>query len=182
MPDIQMGSQAIPLPSRELNQGGTSTSEAQFLTASAQNGVAAQTSLICYLPGSSRLNRRVTKIRVGGRVNGGTATNFTAKLYAGTSSTIGSNVNIASTGAVATNGNQGTWALDVDVAFDSTNNVYYGLQRGWMINTAVAQAALTNSATFTPSSETSGFTITGTFSSGHASNAAYVDWFEVITN
>ena len=46
MSDIQASDRAIPLPSAELNLGGTSTSETQFLTASAQNGVAAGTKLI----------------------------------------------------------------------------------------------------------------------------------------
>lgn len=184
MPSIEVGKSAMPLPSAEINLAGTSTSESQFLTASASGQTPAGDPLVCYIPGSNSVIRRPLKVRVGGRVTGGGSTNFTAKLYLGTSSTIASNTNIASTGAVATAGNTGTWALDVDLAWNSANGIISGLLRGWVVAVAVAQATLTTSAAITTlntENTNNGFTVTGQFSSGIAANAAYVDWFEVLT-
>jgi hypothetical protein len=183
MPDIQAAKAAIPLPSAELNLGGTSTSEAQFLTASAQNGVAAATRLICYTPGSNQLKYRRFVVRVGGRVTGGTTTNFTAKLYWGTSSTIASNTNIATSSTNAVNSASGNWELQASCVWDATSGKIQGVFQGWVNGTAVAAAILSNipsSVDLSGESTSNGFTVTGTFSSGNASNAAYVDYFEVL--
>jgi hypothetical protein len=184
MPSIEVGSTAMPLPSAEINLGGTSTSEKQFLMASASGSLAAGQPLTCFADGSNVLKRRPFKVVVGGRVTGAGATNFTGKLYLGTSSTIASNTNIASTGAVATAGNTGTWHLEADLAWNSDNGIVSGIQRGWVIAVAVAQATLTTSASITTlntENSNNGFTVTGQFSSGIAGNAAYVDYFEVLT-
>lgn len=183
MSDIQASNRAIPLPSAEINLGGTSTSEAQFLTASAQNGVAAGTRLICYTPGSNSLKSRRFTVRVGGRVTGGTTTNFTAKLYWGTSATIASNTSIATTSTNAVNSASGNWEIVAECQWDSTSQKIGGTFAGYVNATAVARAILSNlptSVDLSGESTSNGLTVTGTFSSGHASNAAYVDYFEVL--
>lgn len=183
MSDIQADSRALPLPSAEINLGGTGTAEAQFLTASAQNGVAAGTRLICYTPGSNQLKQRRFVVRVGGRVTGGTTTNFTGKLYWGTSSTISSNTSIATTGAIAVNSGSGQWELVAELTWDSTSAKIGGTFQGHVNATAVARVVLSNLPTtvdLSGESTSNGFTVTGTFSSGTATNAAYVDWFEVL--
>jgi hypothetical protein len=183
MPDIQAAMAALPLPSAEINLGGTSTSELQFLTASAQNGVAAGTVLTCYLPGSNVLKNRPVMIRVGGRVT--SVGTVTYKLYTGNSTTISSNVNIASSGAL-TPGSTGAmnWGLEVQGCIDTTSNTFNGLIRGgWAGNaTAVAMAKLTTTASVTAAnaSSTLPLSITCTFGTGLAANQCFVDWFEVI--
>lgn len=173
---------ARPLPSAELNLGGTSTSEKQFLTASADGQTASGQPLACYLPGSNTLKNRPFKIRCGGRVTTGATANFTGIIYYGTSSTIASNTAFMSTGAVSLATLSGTWGLECDVAWDNTSQRIDGLGKGWVRANAVAQITLTGAATGVAlAGEGSlGFTVTGTFSSGNASNVAYVDWFEVI--
>lgn len=183
MPDIQTASAAIPLPSAELNLGGTSTSEKQFLTASAQNGVAAGQPLTCFVPGVNVMKNRPVVIRVGGRVTAVGACTF--KLYQGSSSTIASNNNIATTGSLSPSAGAGAcnWGIEITGCMDSTSNTINGLLKGWVGGaTAVAQAILTATAAFTiaNASSTLGLTVTGTFATGSASNVAFVDWFEVL--
>lgn len=184
MPSIELGKAARPLPSAELNLGGTSTAEAQFKTAAAEGSTAAAATLVCYMPGSNTMKQRRFTVRVGGRLTGGGTTNFTGKLYWGTSSTIGSNTNIATTGAIAVNSASATWELEIVAAWDSTSQKITGLQKGWVNATAVAQVIVTNVPTavdLSAESTSNGWTVTGTFSSGFAGNVAYVDYFEVLT-
>lgn len=183
MPDLGMSERAQPLPSAELNLGGTSTSEGQFLTASAFGSTAAGQPLVCPFPGSGVVKNRPFTIRVGGRISTAVASNFTAKLYFGSSSTIASNTNIATTGAIGSIAGAsvpGTWALEFSGAIDGTGNVISGLQKGWVNKTAVSQAIITTTTTINPATEGQGFTVTGTFATGTASNTAYCDWFEFI--
>lgn len=183
MPDIQAATTALPLPSAEINLGGTSTSEKQFLTASAQNGVAAGQPLKCYTPGSNTLKSRRFSVRVGGRVTGGTTTNFTAQIYWGTSSTIASNTSIATSSTNAVNSTSGNWEMNADLRWDSTSSKIGGFFSGFVNATAVSRVVLSNLPTtvdLSGESTANGFTVTGTFSSGNASNVAYVDYFEVL--
>ena len=183
MPSIEQGQSAHLLPSAELNAGGTSTSEVQFTTASDDGQVAAGQPLVCYIPGSNVMRYRPFKVRVGGRAVGGSAaTNFTANLDFGVSATIASNTTVATTGAIALAANTTGWFLEVDMHWSGTQLT--GLQKGWVHNTAVAQAIVTATAattTLNAQSTSNGFTVTGQFSAGQAANVAYVDWFEVLT-
>lgn len=192
MSDIQAAQSAVPLPSAEINLGGTSTTEKLFLSAIASGGVAAGSPLMCRIPGSNTLKNHFFRIRIGGRVTGGTTTNLTVSLYQGTSTTIASNTKIASTGAIAANSLSGNWYLECLVGWDSTSTKLQGIMYGWVNATAVAAAIMTSVVT-TPdltteavlnvasaaSTNIPALTVTGTFSSGNASNVAFVDLFEV---
>lgn len=183
MPDIQASDRAIPLPSAEVNLGGTSTSEVQFLTASAQNGVAAGTPLICYAPGSNTLKNRSFRVKAWGRWGTAVASNLTIKIYLGTSSTIASNTQLATSGAIGSAAGasmNATWGLECECCHESTTGSISGLFRGWGNKTVVAQAVLSNTASFNAATEGQGFTITAQFATGTATNFAYVDGFEVI--
>ena len=190
MSDIQNAQSAIPLPSAEINLGGTATNEKAFLSASASGGVASGSALPCRLPGSNILKNRPFLIRVAGRVTGGTTTNFTGIIRYGNSATVASNTQLATTGAIAVNSASGTWLLECECTMDSTSLKLCGVFYGYVNATAVAQITLSNNVTvldpstepaLTTSSATQNvLTVTGTFSSGNASNVAYVDVFEVI--
>ncbi len=191
MSDIQGAQSAIPLPSAEINLGGTSTSEKQVLMASASGGVVSGSPLQCRIPGSNTMKNRAFRIRVGGRVTGGGTTNFTISLYQGNSATVSSNTKIATSSTNAVNSMSGNFYLECLCAWDSTSTKLQGIMYGWVNATAVAAAIMTSvvttpdltaEATLTTASGAATvpiLTVTGTFSSGFAGNVAYVDLFEV---
>jgi hypothetical protein len=176
MPNANTAVQAITaangrLPSDAL--GASSTAEFQFSKSSSR--------YVLTLPGSSKCINRPIRIKAWGRVTGGTTTNFTVKLYSGSSATIGSNTSIATSGAIAVNSVSGNFWLEAEGVWDSTSDKFQGLFRGHINGTAVA-AAILSSVTqpgADPSTEGNGLTVTGTFSASNASNAAILDGFEV---
>lgn len=184
MPDFGLARTAVPLPSAELNAGGTSTSEVQFTTASANGQVAAGQPLVCYVPGTNVMAYRPFLVRAGGRLGTGVSSNVTVKLYWGSSSTIASNTQIATTGAVAVGTASGTWNLNTQLTWDVASKQIQGKFDGHLYGTAVDTTVLSNTVgtvNLATESTSNGLTLTGQFSAGNASNTLYVDWFEVIT-
>jgi len=193
MPSPGLSQSAVPLPSAEINLGGTSTAEKQFLTASAAGGRAAGQPLACRIPGSNTLKNRQFTIVVAGRVTGGTTTNLTINLALGASTTIANNTTIATTGAIAVNSMSGNFRLQCECGWDSTSKKLQGIMYGWVNATAVATAIMTSVVTVPDLSTESNLnlassapdpslTVTGTFSSGNASNVAFIDTFEIIAD
>lgn len=178
------------LPSAELNLGGTSTSEKVFT-------ISTSTTTACILPlpslealaGSTGKKMSVIRIFAAGRVTGGTTTNFTPQLQFGTSTTVASNTDLESGVAVAVNSASGMWAIDGTYMLDITSGKIDGYAANFLSGstvtyTAVAKADNTISSSSTPafsltSTSQQGFVLTGTFSSGNASNVAYVDIFQL---
>lgn len=161
---------------RELNQGGTSTAETQFTT----NGTGGTYYVV--LPSGGQLKNNAFIITAGGRVTGGTTTNFTISLDYGISATISSNTTIEASTARAVNSAAHNWLIEAEVMWDSTSKKLQG--RGWAMvaNLVDAVAAIDNVVTAAdPEAGTvvQGFTLTGLFSSGNAGNLAYVDFFQV---
>lgn len=152
-------------------QGASSTAEFQF------NDSAGTRAMVKV--GPPLLKNKRFRVKAGGRVTGGTTTNFTAKLYYGTSATIGSNTNIATSGALAVNSTSGNWYLEAEIAHDETSDKLQGLLKGHVNATAVAQAILTNAPTGVTGDAEIGFTVTGQFSASDAGNAARCDFLEV---
>lgn len=190
MSDIQAGQSAVPLPSAELNLGGTSTVETLFKSATASGGVAAGSPLQCRLPGSNTLKNRPFVIRLAGRVTGGGTTNFTAQLYLGNTTSATTNAKLATTGAIAVNSSSGNFLLETKCMWDSTSGKIGGYFEGYVNATAVAQvinSTLPTSVDLSTEANlnvaaatTNAITCTGTFSSGFAGNLAIVDVFEVL--
>lgn len=160
---------------RELNQGGTSTSEVQFT-------VDGTNAYYVVLPSGTQLKNRPFRVFAAGRAGSGTTTNFTVKLDYGISTTIASNTTIeASTARALASGNH-NWMIAAECMWDSTSDKIQG--RGWSMvaNLVDAVAALDAAPTAAnPEDGTTvlGFTLTGTFSSGDATNVAYVDVFQI---
>jgi hypothetical protein len=174
---------------RELNQGGTSTSETMFVNSDASLAVA------CHLPDNvlgpnTSTGKQAMRLvlRVGGRVTGGTTTNFTPKLKWGVSTTASSNTSLEDGAAVAVNSNAGLWDIKAELIIRVTGT---GTARidgvcGHLVagstRTFTAVAVTDNSiTTYDPTLLTSrrGFSVSGTFSSGDAGNLAYIDYFEL---
>lgn len=178
------------LPSAELNLAGTSTTEKVFT-------ISTSTSIACILPlpslealaGSAGKKMSMIRITAAGRVTGGTTTNFTAQLQFGTSTTVASNTDLESGAAVAVNSVSGLWAIDGLYMLDYTSGKIDGYAANFISGstvtfTAIAKADNTISSSSTPAfsfttSSAQGFVLTGTFSSGNASNVAYVDVFQM---
>lgn len=176
------------LPSAELNLGGTSTTEKVFC-------VAGSTTLACVCPlpsletlaGSTGKKFSIIKITAGGRLTGGTTTNFTPQLQFGTSITVASNTDMESGQAVAVNSVSGGWLIEGTYFIDYTSGKIDGYSANFTSGStvtylAVAKADNTISSSSTPAfsfttSTAQGFVVTGTFSSGNASNVAYLDVF-----
>jgi len=173
MPQSNTVINGIYLPSAGL---GNATSETQF------NGSNAAL-LTCIVPGTSKLKNRPFTVRVAGRVTGGTTTNFTLKVYWGTSSTIGSNTQLATSGAIAVNSASANFDVTLVLMWDATSQKIQGRFSGQMNNSLVAAAALSNavSSVDLTAGETStvGLTATGLFSASNASNTAIIDVFEI---
>ena len=187
MPNILASQSAIPLPSAELNLGGTSTSQLNFLTTAASGGVASGSPVMLRLPGSSVVKNRPFRVRAAGRC-GGTTNNFTAKINLGNNSTAGSNTNLATSGAIAMTAAGGTWELVMDCMWDSTSTKIQGKFNGRVgatakTDTILADVTQTWDATteydLTSTQTTGVLTVSGTFATGSASNYAYCDVFEV---
>lgn len=186
MPSADTTQRAILLPSDAI--GASSTSELQVT----KGGV------LVTLPfeGSNQNNKRPFTIRVWGRGATSGASNVTVKLYYGGSTTIGSNTNIASSGAVAWGSTvTSNFYLEAFCLVDSTSKILNGLLKGWISATAVAQAFLTNAATavdpsleITPSATataasvtTNQFSLTIQPSASNAANLWTVDGFEFVS-
>ena len=171
---------------RELNQGGTSTSEVVFST----DGTIP---VLLPLPAAQQLaggsgtggySARFS-IRAWGRVTGGGTTNYTPQLQYGTSITAASNTDIESGGAVAVNSTSGSWQINAEAIWDAASNILDGFACHMVsgsTRTFTALAAFDNAITSADpdANTTQGFVVTGTFSSGFAGNTAYLDGFEII--
>ena len=112
---------------RELNQGGTSTSEVAF-TADGTVVILLPLPSAAQLAGGTGTSGYCSKftIRAWGRVTGGGTTNYTPQLQYGTSATPASNTDIESGGAVAVNSVSGTWQIEAHAIWDATSNILDG--------------------------------------------------------
>jgi len=167
---------------RELNQGGTSTSEVVFTS----DGTLP---VLCHLPAAEKLasanNTTSVMFRVlaWGQVTGGTTANYTPQLQFGTSATASSNTDIDSGTAVAVNSNNGQWFTEALLIWDTVSDTIDGISRNAVFGstrTLTAWAAIDNSVTADPSANTEfAFVMTGTFSAGNASNTATLGGFQI---
>jgi len=163
---------------RELNQGGTGTSETVFTS----DGTLP---VICHLPAAAKLadannvSTAMFKVRAWGRVTGGTTTNFTVQLQYGTSATASSNTDIEASTARAVDSASHNWFIEAKLCWDTTSNKIQGCGHAMVANLYDVWAAADNAITSAdPDADSEqGFVVTGTFSSGNASNVAVMDGF-----
>lgn len=123
------------------------------------------------------------KVIACGRVKGNATTNFTIKLYYGTSNTVADNTLIEASTARAVNSESENWIIEVDLVWDSDSNKING--RGWsMINNLVdAVAAIDNQVTSAdPDADAvRGFVVSGTFSVTDTGHTANLDSFVLVS-
>ncbi len=168
----------------ELNLGGTSTSEKVFAsTDSTPVAVAIWIPNGLVSPVSTTGRQCVSVVvRCGGRVTGGTSTNFTPKFLFGVTTSAGTSIGTGA--AVAVNSVSGVWGMEAYL-FITTSGIIDGTFSNITLGstrTATARLIATNAiSTYDPTLLTSrqGFTVSGTFSSGNAGNKAYLDYFNM---
>ena len=139
----------------------------------------ANAALLLRAPGSNKLKNRAFRVRVWGRVTGGTTTNFTVDLQLGSSTTAASNTTVASSGAIAVNSTSLNWLLEETFVHDVTSGKIAGIFFGFVNATAKTPAISSNQPSFDASLESNSFVVNGLFSATNASNAAFVDGFEL---
>jgi hypothetical protein len=172
MPNTNTVQQLVNKP-RELNQGGTSTSETLFTT---DGTVAAKTNIV-----GGDFKNRLFVVRAWGRVTGGGTTNFTVKLDFGVSNTIATNTTIEASTARAVDSASHNWFIEVKCVWDETSDKIQGVGSSMVANIFDAWAVLDAVPSADPEASTEyGFTVTGTFSSGFAGNVATLDGLEVV--
>jgi hypothetical protein len=169
------------VPSAKMGGTAVSTTETQFVdTTSSANP------LVAYVPGMNRLNGRPFELHVAGRATGGTTVNLTIKLYWGTSATYSSNTNIYTTSTIAYDSASSNFYHIFRFVWDSTSGKLNGaITGGWngLTPTIVTNAVTTQVSSVDLSGDLlstgNGFTVTGTWSSSNANNAAYITAFEL---
>ncbi len=165
---------------RELNQGGTSTSETVFTT----DGTIP---VVCYLPtgaqlsGANPLKCARFWVRAWGRVVTSGTLNFTAQLQAGTSATAASNTDIEDSGTTSLASLTTNWSIDANLLWDGDSNRINGSGTTQVHTTLDAWTTIDNAITaYDPDGNTTlGFVVTGTFGTGAAGNKCYLDGFQI---
>lgn len=105
------------------------------------------TPLIVTIPSGSPLEAQRFEVYASGTLNIGTSAAPTIKLYSGTSSTVGQDVLLASSGAITAFTGKTDWWLSANLIFDSVNGVLTGTAKFFANNTLVAEVAITNKPT-----------------------------------
>ena len=166
---------------RELNNGGTSTSEVAFTT----DGTVP---VVLELPGALKdlaQSRSVCfKVRAWGRVTTSGTLNFTAALYyhtSLTSATITAANALSSSGTVSLASLTTNWAIEATLIWDGTGDRLNGYAWNQVHTTKEAETTIDNALTsIDPTATTAmGFIVAGTFGTGAAANVCNLDGFEI---
>lgn len=167
---------------RELNQGGTSTSKTVFTS----DGT---TPVICYLPNTGQLAGGTTtsgysamfKVRAWGRVVTSGTVNFTISLQYGTSATAASNTDIEDSGTTSLASLTTNWMIEATLVWDNDSQIINGYGWSQVGTTKDAETTIDNPITGADPTGTTGvgFVVAGTFGTGAAGNACYLDGFQI---
>lgn len=195
------------LPSADVNLGSTSTSEKAFITSatvSALNPVASAP-IVLPLPSDGQIDgtaassgfnsafssgnqgsafrcRKFRLVAFGRVITSGTL-NFTVDIQYGTSATVASNTDIATSGAVSLASLTTHWFMECHFIHDAASQRLDGFFMGQVHTTRVAPTTLTNPVTsvnLNNAGQTLGFVVTATFGTGAAGNFAYLDGFYLL--
>lgn len=168
------------LPGNDL---ANATVEAQF-----PNGRG--TPLILPLPSNGTLANKRFNVVVAGTVSSTITNTFTLGVYFGFSPTILSNTQLITTGPLST-ASGSNFELTITLYWTTGANTITGSATGMLANSPIGQANINtpitsadpnrDSNTFLQSGASYGFTVTGFFGTGNASNHATVNIFDLET-
>lgn len=132
------GAAAAVLPALQTVLG---TTETVILNPALQSATQA---LVLSIPPNSPLEQRQFEIQANGYLNQGVSTTVTIKLYSGTSTTVGSDTLLGSSGAITAFTGKTSWLLKALCSYDSVSGKLQGTIKFIINNTLVAEAALSN--------------------------------------
>lgn len=182
MADASVISQMNGTP-RELNQGGTSTTETVFTT----DGTVA---VVLPLPSAAELagtNRAsMFVVRAWGTVSTAASLTYAARLYYGTSTTIASNTIVLDSGTVTIATTTTNWMIEGTLCWDGNGDILTGWGTTQVHGTTSGgQVAIRNGVGNITSVDpdgngTLGFVVSGTFGTGNAGNTARLLGFQIV--
>ena len=166
---------------RELNQGGTSTSEVAFTTDGTVPVVLELPGALKALAQSGSVRFRV---RAWGRVTTSGTLNFTAAIHyhtSLTSATITASQVMESSGTVSLASLTTNWEVEAELLWDGTGDRLNGYGWSQVHTTKAAETTIDNALTsIDPTATTTmGFIAAGTFGTGAAGNTCNLDGFEI---
>lgn len=163
-----------------LTQIVTTTTETVVLNPALNSSTQA---LVLSIPASSGLEKIPFKVQASGSIKGGTTTNATVKLYFGTSTTVGNNTMLGTTGAVAANSATVPFFIEANLIYDSVGGRLTGTIKGIINATVLAETAVsalpTSIGTQASNAPVANFVLSITFSVANAANAILVEDFAV---
>lgn len=168
---------------RELNQGGTSTTETVFTT-DGTIPVVLPLPTVGQLCGASMAQRASIYFRViaVGRVVTSGTLNFTVALYLQTALALTAGNKIATSGTVSLASKTTNWILEALLIWDSDSKIINGKFAGQVDTTVVAATTISNvqTAQNPTTGVVQGFVVSATFGTGAAGNKAFLDWFVLV--
>lgn len=143
------------------------TTEAVILNPSLQSATQA---LVLSIPSNSPLDGKAFDLVASGLLNHGTSSTVTIKLYSGTSTTVGNNTQLATSGAITAFAGKSNWQLRCKLLYDSASGKMTGTFFYSVNNVIVAEAILSNIVTGIANSTTGlpiiNFVLSFTFGTG----------------
>lgn len=127
---------------------------------------------IVYIPGDSRLQGKIIKVRASGKAISGTTSNFKATIQYGTSATAGSNTDVAALTNRSYASTTGEWWIEAVFSWDSASQKLNGKFNGSNLNTADTDAVTTQVTSVDLSASGLGFVVSALFGSTNAANIA----------
>jgi hypothetical protein len=119
----------------------TDTNEAVILNPSLSSATQA---LVLNIPATSPLDGQPFEVLASGRLNLGTSSTVEIKLYSGSSTTVGSNTLLKTSGAMTAFSGKSNWWVKAKLMFDSDSGKLNGTLQFMCNNVLVAEAAITN--------------------------------------
>lgn len=114
------------------------------------------TALVVSIPPQSPLEGRRFFLESSGYLNFGTSSSATLKVYAGSSTTVGNNTLLGSSGAITAFAGKVPYSFSLEGNFDSVSGKFQGTIEFVVNNTLVAKAALSNVVTGINNARTDG--------------------------
>jgi len=174
------GATAGVLPAKQIVSSGTET----VILNPALNS--ATQALVLSIPPNAQLEQQPFKVVACGYLSTGASSTVTIKLYSGTSTTVGSDTLLGSSGAISAFSGKCPWYLVANLIFDSVSGKMQGSIRFMVNNSLVAETAISNVVTGITNFPTTpggapvvNFVLSVTFGTANAANTINVDDFGV---
>lgn len=136
--------------------------------------------LVLNIPSGGPNEQRPFDILASGYISTGTSSTVTVKLYSGTSTTVGSDTLLGSSGAITAFSGKCPWYLRATLVYDSVSGKLQGSIKFMVNNTLVAETAISNVPTGlnnNTGNPVASFVLSVTFGTANAANQINVQDF-----